>query len=45
MSDDDEKLFKVDTVPPPAGEDDAYGAPTKVGPMAMAIQEMVLAAE
>lgn len=28
---DDEKIYKVDTVPPPAGEDDAYNAPTKVG--------------
>ena len=28
---DDGKIFKVDTVPPPAGESDAYNAPTRVG--------------
>ena len=27
------KLYRVETVPPPAGEDDAYSAPTKVGPL------------
>ena len=26
-------VYKIETVPPPAGEDDAYSAPTKVGPM------------
>jgi hypothetical protein len=31
-----EGIYKVDTIPPPAGEDDAYSAPTKVGPMARA---------
>ncbi len=29
-------IYKVDTVPPPDGEDDAYGAPTKVGPLTQA---------
>ncbi len=28
---DDGKIHKVDTVPPPAGESDAYNAPTRVG--------------
>lgn len=28
---DDGKIFKIDTVPPPAGESDAYNAPTRVG--------------
>lgn len=28
---DDNKIHKVDTVPPPAGESDAYNAPTRVG--------------
>jgi len=28
---DDGKIFKVDTVPPPPGESDAYNAPTRVG--------------
>lgn len=42
----DEELYRVDTVPPPAGESDAYNAPTKVGPMAEgAIKEMMRAAE
>lgn len=31
--DDDGKIHKLDTVPPPAGESDAYNAPTKVGPV------------
>ncbi len=30
---DDGKIFKVDTVPPPDGESDAYSAPTRVGPI------------
>jgi hypothetical protein len=44
MSDDDkdEEIFKVETVPPPAGESDAYNAPTKVGPMAAAVVEEML---
>lgn len=28
---DDGKIFKVDTVPPPPGESDAYNAPTRIG--------------
>lgn len=32
-SDDEGSIFKVDTVPPPAGDGDAYNAPTKVGPV------------
>ena len=48
MSDDEkgEKLYRVETVPPPAGESDAYNAPTRVGPMAAAVvAEMMKAAE
>lgn len=30
MANEDE-VYRVDTVPPPEGEDDAYNAPTKVG--------------
>lgn len=30
--DNDDSIHKVDTVPPPAGDDDAYNSPTKVGP-------------
>ncbi|MBX3187574.1 MAG: hypothetical protein KF819_11190 [Labilithrix sp.] len=39
MANDDEKdeLYRVDTVPPPAGEGDAYSAPTKVGPMPQSV--------
>lgn len=39
MSKEDEKdeLYRVDTVPPPAGENDAYNAPTKVGPMPLSV--------
>lgn len=32
-SDDEGSIFKVDTIPPPAGDGDAYSAPTKVGPV------------
>jgi len=32
-----DELYRVQTVPPPAGETDAYSAPTKVGPMASAV--------
>jgi hypothetical protein len=32
-SDDEASIFKVDTVPPPDGDGDAYNAPTKVGPV------------
>ena len=44
MSDDEnhEAIFRVDTVPPPAGEDDAYNAPTRVGPMAAAVVEEMM---
>jgi hypothetical protein len=49
MSDDDDNkqgIYKVDTVPPPAGDGDAYNAPTRVGPMAAAVvEEMMHAAE
>src|SRR4051794_20920636 len=50
MSDDEKPdepgIYKVETVPPPAGEDDAYSAPTKVGPMAdAAVRELMQAAE
>jgi hypothetical protein len=39
-------IYRVDTVPPPAGESDAYSAPTRVGPMAASVvQEMLVAAE
>ncbi len=31
--DAEESIFRVDTVPPPPGEDDAYSATTKVGPV------------
>ena len=45
MSDDEKpKIFQLGTVPPPAGETDAYNAPTKVGPMAAQIQELINAA-
>lgn len=30
---DEEQIYKVDTVPPPPGEGDAYNAPTRVGAM------------
>jgi hypothetical protein len=50
MSDDDKDdgpaIYRVDTIPPPDGEDDAYSAPTKVGPMAdAAVRELMQAAE
>lgn len=39
-------LYRVDTVPPPAGQSDAYNAPTKVGPMpAATIAAMMQEAE
>ncbi len=31
MNKDEEGIYKVETVPPPQGEDDAYSAPTRVG--------------
>ncbi len=43
---DDGAVHKVDTVPPPPGEDDAYSAPTRIGPMAdVAVQELMRQAE
>ncbi|MDB4942005.1 MAG: hypothetical protein JWP97_1539 [Labilithrix sp.] len=49
MSDDENEnhgIYRVDTIPPPDGEDDAYSAPTKVGPMAdAAVRELMHAAE
>jgi len=44
MSDDEkeEAIYRVETVPPPAGETDAYNAPTKVGPMAAAVVEEMM---
>jgi hypothetical protein len=48
MSEDenDGGIYKVDTVPPPDGEDDAYSAPTKVGVMAESlVKEIMHAAE
>lgn len=43
MTDDDDGIYRVDTVPPPQGESDAYNAPTRVGPMASALVEEMLA--
>lgn len=31
MNDENDELHRVDTVPPPDGEGDAYSAPTRVG--------------
>ena len=42
MSDDDDGIFRVQTVPPPPGETDAYNAPTKVGSMAASIVEEMI---
>ena len=43
---EDDEIFRVDTIPPPDGDEDAYGAATKVGPLAKAkIDEMLKAAE
>lgn len=40
----DDAVYKVDTVPPPDGDDDAYSAPTKIGPMASAVvNELIMA--
>lgn len=41
MPDDDDSIHKVDTVPPPAGEEDAYSAPTRIGSMASAVVEEI----
>lgn len=50
MSDDEKDdelgIHRVETIPPPEGEDDAYSAATKVGPMAdAAVKELMHAAE
>ena len=43
MPDDDEDgIFKVETVPPPEGESDVYNAPTKVGVLAGSIVEEIV---
>jgi hypothetical protein len=43
---EDDEIFRVDTIPPPDGDDDAYGAATRVGPLAKAkIEEMLRAAD
>lgn len=43
---EDDSIHRVDTIPPPDGEGDAYNAPTKVGPMADSVmKEMLHAAE
>lgn len=44
--DNDDAIFKVQTVPPPPGATDAYSAPTKVAPMdASVLDEMIVAAK
>ncbi len=43
MSDDGKDDSKLDTVPPPPGEDDAYNAPTRVGPLDPAVLEAMMA--
>lgn len=40
---DEDAIFSVDTVPPPAGEDDAYSAATKVGPLARGYIDKLMA--
>lgn len=50
MHDDEKKddgegsIYRVDTVPPPPGEDDAYSAPTRVGEMPPEVLEAMRAA-
>lgn len=39
----DEGIHRCDTVPPPDGESDPYSAPTKVGPMARALVDKLMA--
>ena len=39
----EDAIFSVDTVPPPAGEDDAYNAATKVGPLARGYIDKLMA--
>src|SRR4051812_32162797 len=38
-----EAIYRMDTLPPPAGEHDAYSAETKIGPMARAHVEALMA--
>lgn len=50
MADKDDRnedaVYKVDTVPPPDGDDDAYSAPTKIGALASAVvNELIVAKE
>jgi hypothetical protein len=40
---EEDGIYRVDTIPPPEGEDDAYSAPTRVGPMAAAAVEKMMA--
>lgn len=41
----EDAVYRVDTVPPPDGDDDAYSAPTRVGPMAATVvNELIVAA-
>lgn len=40
---DEDAIFSVDTVPPPAGEDDPYSAATKVGPLARGYIDKLMA--
>jgi hypothetical protein len=43
---DEDVIHRVDTVPPPDGDDDAYNAATRIGPLAeAAVKEMMVAAE
>ncbi len=41
-SDDEDGIFKVETVPPPEGESDVYNAPTKVGVLAGSLVEEIV---
>ena len=41
--DSDGAIHRMDTLPPPEGEDDAYSAATKVGPMARSMVEAMMA--
>lgn len=41
-SDDEDGIFKVETVPPPEGESDVYNAPTRVGALAGSIVEEIV---
>lgn len=41
--DEQDALYRVDTVPPPAGEDDAYSAPTRIGELPDSVLEQMRA--